>query len=139
MLNTSQYLKLFQLQKGATRQEIKIAYRKLALQFHPDRNRERGSLFPFIHEAYRALMDASESGAGRANHNLAFVTEEIKKEKPRRRKGFFPPARKVTDRERQCDNCDGYGMIGNHCLPMTPCRNCLGTGLRSIALVGCAD
>lgn len=135
MLNTYQFLKLLQLQKGATRQQIKNAYRKYAFQFHPDRNNEKGHLFPFIHQAYRALMGGSEngphfSGVQRANHNLSFVKENIRKINPRRKKGFLPPARKVTDRDRQCENCGGYGMIGNRCLPMAVCRDCLGTGLR---------
>ena len=135
MLNTYQYLKLLQLRKGATRQEIRDAYRKHAFQFHPDRNREKGHLFPFIHEAYRALMGDFNNGppgrgTQRANHNLSFVKENIKKIKPRRNNGFFPLARKVNDRERQCENCGGYGMIGSHCLPMAPCRDCLGTGLK---------
>ena len=137
MLNTYQYLKLLQLQKGATRQEIKIAYRKHAFHYHPDRNRKNGYMFPFIHEAYRALMGSFkdsplDSGTGRANHNLAFIKGKIIKGKQHRNKGFFPPSRKVTDPDRQCEKCDGYGMIGNQCLPMAPCRDCLGTGLRSI-------
>lgn len=69
-------------------------------------------------------------GKKQANHNLSFVKDTFRNVKPRRKKGFFPPARKVSDRNRQCENCDGYGMIGNQCLPMAPCRDCLGTGLR---------
>ena len=141
MLNTYQYLKLLELRQGATRQDIKHAYRKHAFRYHPDRNRDKGYLFPFIHEAYRALMGSFKdgplvSGTGRVHHNLVFIKGKITKVKPRRNKGYFGPARKVTNRERRCEKCDGYGMIGNQCLPMAPCRDCLGTGLRSIAWAG---
>ena len=139
MLNTYQYLKLLQLQKGATRRDIKNAYHKQAFRYHPDRNRKNGDMFPFIHEAYSALMGRFKesplaSGTGTANHNLAFIKGKILKVNPRRNKGFFPPRRKVTDHDSQCEKCDGYGMVGNQCLPMAPCRDCLGTGLQSIAV-----
>jgi len=135
MLDTYHYLKLLQLKKGATRQEIKIAYRKYAFLYHPDRNRKNGHMFPYIHEAYRALMESfkinpAANGTGRANHNLAFIKEKIKKVKPQRNNVFFAPVRKVTERGKRCKKCDGYGMFGNQCLPMAPCRDCLGTGSR---------
>lgn len=139
MLDRYHCLKLLQLQKGATMQEIKIAYRKQAFRYHPDRNGKDDHMFPFIYEAYRMLTKASKSnllvgGKGRTNHNLVFIKGKIKKVKPRRNKGFFAPVRKVSDHEMRCEKCDGFGMFGNQCLPMAECRNCLGTGLRSIAV-----
>lgn len=136
MLDTNHYLKVLHLRSGAAKPDIKKAYRRYAFHFHPDRNREMGHLFPYIHEAYRALMGSCENGPhnngarGKVNHNLSFVKETIKKVRPPGRKGFFAPILKVADRSRQCGSCGGYGMIGNHCLPMAICRDCLGTGLR---------
>ena len=45
--------------KNATATEIKAAYRKLALQWHPDRNKEDGAekKFKEINHAYETLTD----------------------------------------------------------------------------------
>ncbi len=53
------YYEVLGLGKTATTAEIKSAYRKLALQFHPDRNKEAGAeeKFKEINEAYQVLSD----------------------------------------------------------------------------------
>lgn len=54
------YYKVLGLQKGASAEEIKKAYRKLALQYHPDKNpgnREAEDRFKEINEAYAVLSD----------------------------------------------------------------------------------
>ena len=53
------YYEVLGVPKGATKDQIKDAYRKLALQFHPDRNKspEAESRFKEISEAYAVLSD----------------------------------------------------------------------------------
>jgi len=53
------YYEVLGLKKGATAAEIKASYRKMALQFHPDRNKEKDaeSKFKEINEAYQVLSD----------------------------------------------------------------------------------
>jgi molecular chaperone DnaJ len=53
------YYEVLGVQKGATKDKIKDAYRKLALQFHPDRNKdpEAEARFKEISEAYAVLSD----------------------------------------------------------------------------------
>lgn len=59
MSNKRDYYEVLGLQRSAGKDEIKNAYRKLALQFHPDRNKEPGAeeKFKEISEAYAVLSD----------------------------------------------------------------------------------
>jgi molecular chaperone DnaJ len=53
------YYEVLGVQRGATKEQIKSAYRKLALEFHPDRNKspEAEARFKEISEAYAVLSD----------------------------------------------------------------------------------
>jgi molecular chaperone DnaJ len=53
------FYKVLGVSKGASADEIKKAYRKLALQWHPDRNKSAGSheKFKEINKAYEVLSD----------------------------------------------------------------------------------
>ncbi len=57
------YYEVLNVARGATDEEIKKAYRKLALQYHPDRNpgdRKAEEKFKEINEAYEVLGDAQK-------------------------------------------------------------------------------
>jgi curved DNA-binding protein len=54
------YYKILEVEKGASQDEIKKAYRKLALKYHPDRNKDDKSAeerFKEVGEAYAVLSD----------------------------------------------------------------------------------
>jgi curved DNA-binding protein len=54
------YYKILGVARGASAEEIKRAYRKLAMQFHPDRNpgdKQAEDRFKEINEAYQVLSD----------------------------------------------------------------------------------
>ncbi len=54
------YYAILGVQEGATEEELKKAYRRLALQYHPDKNpgdRKAEERFKAISEAYAVLMD----------------------------------------------------------------------------------
>jgi molecular chaperone DnaJ len=59
MANKRDYYEVLGISKSATEQEIKRAFRRLAMQYHPDRNKEANAEAKFkeINEAYEVLGD----------------------------------------------------------------------------------
>ncbi|PIA61151.1 hypothetical protein AQUCO_00300580v1 [Aquilegia coerulea] len=60
VLGGKSYYDILQLSKGATEEQIKRAYRKLALKYHPDKNQgneEANKKFTEISNAYEVLSD----------------------------------------------------------------------------------
>ncbi len=64
MTTTRDYYEILGVSRGATDEEIKRAYYRLARQYHPDVNKEDGaaSKFKEINEAYQVLSDAEKRG-----------------------------------------------------------------------------
>ena len=62
-MSKKEYYAILGLEKTASEEEIKKAYRKLAMQYHPDRNggdKEAEKKFKAIGEAYSVLSDAGK-------------------------------------------------------------------------------
>jgi molecular chaperone DnaJ len=60
MAEKRDYYEVLGLQKGATEEEIKKAFRKMAMKYHPDRNpddKEAEEKFKEVNEAYAVLSD----------------------------------------------------------------------------------
>ncbi|MDR0761056.1 MAG: DnaJ domain-containing protein, partial [Treponema sp.] len=60
------YYEVLGLQKGASKDDIKKAYRKLAIQYHPDKNpgnKEAEEKFKEATEAYEILSDDKRKAA----------------------------------------------------------------------------
>ena len=53
------YYKILGISKGASEDDVRKAYRKMALKFHPDKNKSAGAeeKFKEIAEAYEVLSD----------------------------------------------------------------------------------
>jgi len=62
MVTKRDFYEVLGVSKSSTADEIKRAYRKLALQYHPDRNKEAGASEKFkeVTEAYEVLSDPSK-------------------------------------------------------------------------------
>lgn len=77
------YYEVLGLQKNATKEQIKAAYRKLALQYHPDRNKSSGAeeKFKELSEAYAVLSDDNKRAEydeyGHAGFDNRYTREDI--------------------------------------------------------------
>lgn len=77
------YYEVLGLQKGASQDEIKSQYRKLALKFHPDRNKspDAAEFFKEVSEAYAVLSDPEKrktyDSYGHAGVDGRYSTEDI--------------------------------------------------------------
>jgi len=61
-MNSKNYYRLLEINKSATNDDIKKAYRKLAMAFHPDINTDKDAedKFKAISEAYGVLSDSEK-------------------------------------------------------------------------------
>jgi len=75
-VNTYQALKTLNLKSGSSFEEIKIAYRKLALELHPDKNidKKEDGEFKRVTEAYNVLKN---------NHNDTKLKSEHQSRNPK--------------------------------------------------------
>lgn len=83
MAEKRDYYEVLGVQKGVSKDQIKDAYRKLALQYHPDRNKapEAEEKFKEISEAYAVLSDDTKrqqyDNLGHAGFDQRYTSEDI--------------------------------------------------------------
>jgi len=90
------------LAPGATNKQIKSAYRKLALKYHPDRNQSAGAARKFqeITEAYNYLLDHPDAGLNDAASYKEKVASEVYR---REREKMQQRARAQREKKKQQD------------------------------------
>ena len=64
-MNTYQALRVLNVKSDSSFEEIKVAYRKLALEYHPDKNtkEKEGNEFKKVTEAYNFLKKKFKEGS----------------------------------------------------------------------------
>ncbi|MDW8083892.1 MAG: DnaJ domain-containing protein [Candidatus Caldarchaeum sp.] len=81
--NGKDYYEILGVPRNATKEEIKRAYRRLALQYHPDRNKspDAEEKFKEISEAYAVLVDDEKRRLydmyGKAGVSQTYTTEDL--------------------------------------------------------------
>ncbi len=98
-VNTYQALKTLNVDSDSSFEEIRIAYRKLALEFHPDKNtsEQEGLQFKKITEAYNTIKKHYNEGKKAETENPSKKTQEFKRKPqwgapPGQRPGETPEA-----------------------------------------------
>jgi DnaJ-class molecular chaperone len=95
LLNTYQCYQALGIQEGSSIKEVKSAYRKLALQFHPDKNAvdQDSTKFKVITEAYQTLRTEYKNKIG-TNHSEKYYNPNSKKKSDFKSRSYSWGARK---------------------------------------------
>ncbi|HWY36191.1 MAG TPA: DnaJ domain-containing protein, partial [Nitrosopumilaceae archaeon] len=81
-MNTVDCYQILGVQKGVSQKEIKSAYRRLSLKYHPDRNKgeKDGEKFKQIIEAYQTLKLEEKKKSKRSEVDIAYTYTEFWKQ-----------------------------------------------------------
>ncbi len=81
-MNINDCYQILGVQKGASQKEIKNAYRRLSLKYHPDRNKneKNDEKFKQIIEAYQILRLEEKNKRGRTEVDIAYTYAEFWKQ-----------------------------------------------------------
>ncbi|TLX66831.1 MAG: J domain-containing protein [Thaumarchaeota archaeon] len=81
-MNTTDCYQILGVQKDASQKEIKSAYRRLSLKYHPDRNKDQkdSEKFKQIIEAYQILRLEEKKKNKRSEIDIAYTYTEFWKQ-----------------------------------------------------------
>jgi molecular chaperone DnaJ len=140
-MNKSEAYKILELSEDASDEDAKKAFRKLAAQLHPDRNKEPDAeeKFKLVNKAYQYIQSGDAKNEDMyPSHNYHNPFQSVM---PQRRNTILDQIHLNTvilfkdsvlgskvdikyDRKIKCDNCEGRGFFMIH----NGCTFCKGTG-----------
>lgn len=127
---------LLGLQPGASTQQIKRAFRKLAMQWHPDRNADPAAAehFKRLREAHDKLLAALLDGAEEAAPDGAATEHRT----GHRGTAGHPPPERGTDRsqtlEISIEESFAGGLRAVAVAARAPCTRCAGSGTEKLSV-----
>lgn len=92
------YYAILEVSKTATQEEIKSAYRKKAMQYHPDRNpgdKDAETMFKRVQEAYDFLSDTSKRSGYDNNTTYSYSYKRPSPPPNNKKKPASKPTKKV--------------------------------------------
>lgn len=106
LLSPKDYHKVLGLDSGATERQIKSAYRRLALKYHPDRNPDPKARQKFqeINEAYEYLLKHPGMPADQASTYEEQVAREVYRRQRERMKQYAQARRKEKEEREEVFN-----------------------------------
>uniref|UniRef100_A0A1I8C1S4 Chaperone protein dnaJ n=1 Tax=Meloidogyne hapla TaxID=6305 RepID=A0A1I8C1S4_MELHA len=151
MVKDTKYYDILEVKPGATDHELKKAYRKLALKYHPDKNPDEGERFKLISQAYEVLSDPKKrqvydeygedgikgGGEGGGMHNPMDIFEMFfggggfRSEKPTKARDTVHELKVTLDK--LYTGCTKHLKINRHIV----CPKCEGAGGAKGAVVKC--
>lgn len=109
-MNPRECYRILGLHPGASDKQIKTAYRKLALRYHPDRNPDRSARkhFEEVSEAYRTLLELRKKPGDEAAIREEWAASEVMRMERERMQRQARARREKIKREEEYFNRPGW-------------------------------
>lgn len=109
----SEAYRILGVKKGSTKEEVRSAYKRLCLLYHPDKSKESSERFIQISDAYQTILSFSEgrrgSGLGsdpndESSAEYGFLYQKLSELLQRLRKSYFTPPKIQIEIECELDD-----------------------------------
>ncbi|PSF39242.1 hypothetical protein C7H19_00170 [Aphanothece hegewaldii CCALA 016] len=114
MANSQNYYEILQVSQNATLQEIKIAFRRLARQYHPDLHPNQPTAteqFKKLYQAYEVLNDPQQRQKYDQEINLQFVQNDLEETNHFNQQDFYHRGIRKTQNKEYESAIEDYNKV----------------------------